>query len=77
MSSHKCHARGCNASVHPRLLMCPRHWRMVPKALQAKVWEHYRPGQERDKQPTPEYLAAATAAVDSVAAQENTPRLDL
>jgi hypothetical protein len=33
MSQHLCHAFACTVPVHPRLLMCPRHWRKVPKLL--------------------------------------------
>ena len=43
---------------------------MVPKAPQAAVWAHYRPGQEVDKRPTREYLEAAHAAVMAVAKKE-------
>lgn len=70
MSAHHCHAKGCEVKVPPKLLMCPRHWRMVPRALQAQVWKHYRPGQEVDKQPTAGYLAAARAAIDAVVTKE-------
>lgn len=70
MTAHSCHARGCNKPVPPRMLMCFHHWRMVPRDLQTAVWDTYRPGQERTKDPSPEYLAAAMAAVNAVAALE-------
>ena len=70
MSQHLCHARGCRVAVPPKLLMCLRHWRMVPKALQAEVWRTYRPGQEIDKDPSAEYMVAQRAAIDAVAAGE-------
>jgi len=56
--------------VAPSLLMCPRHWRMVPRPLQQAVWASYRPGQERDKSPSRLYLFHAKAAIDAVAAKE-------
>jgi hypothetical protein len=68
--THYCHARRCQVVVEPRLLMCPRHWRMVPRPLQAAVWQHYRAGQERDKLPSDAYRAAALAAVAAVEAIE-------
>jgi hypothetical protein len=67
---HTCHARGCEVAVSPRMLMCRKHWRMVPRRLQAAVWDTYVPGQERRKDPTPEYLDAALAAVAAVAEAE-------
>jgi hypothetical protein len=67
MSTHTCHARGCAKSVPPRMLMCPQDWARVPRQLQAAVWATYRPGQEITKDPSPEYLEAATAAVNAVA----------
>jgi hypothetical protein len=48
------------------MLMCGRHWRLVPRALQQDVWRSYRPGQENDKQPSRTYLAAADAAIAAV-----------
>jgi hypothetical protein len=70
MSEHKCHAEGCNVLVPPRLLMCLRHWRMVPLELQRRVWATYVSGQEIRKDPSPEYLAAQEAAVQAVARKE-------
>ncbi len=68
---HPCHADGCKLEIPPRHLMCLKHWRMVPKPLQDEVWKHYRPGQERDKRPTREYLIAMQAAIRAVAAKES------
>lgn len=68
--SHRCHASGCGKAVPPNLLMCLKHWRMVPRAEQREVWRTYRRGQEIDKRPSPEYLAAATAAIQAVAERE-------
>ncbi len=71
--SHHCHAKGCPKVVPPKLLMCGRHWRMVPAELQRKVWATYRPGQEVDKRPTRAYLDAADEAIAAVAALEVKP----
>jgi hypothetical protein len=70
MSQHLCHARGCGKPVPPKLLMCYRHWCMVPSHIQKLVWDTYRPGQEIDKRPTAQYLKAMKLAIDSVAARE-------
>lgn len=43
---------------------------MVPQRFKDAVWETYRPGQERDKDPSLEYLDAAMAAVNAVAKRE-------
>jgi hypothetical protein len=67
---HRCHATGCDKAVPPRLLMCKAHWYMVPPELRARVWFTYRPGQETDKDPSPEYLEAMRAAIDAVAKKE-------
>jgi hypothetical protein len=63
---HLCHAKGCKTPVPPRLLMCGKHWRLVPRPLQQAVWRHYRPGQEVDKEPTGAYLDAAQMAIEAV-----------
>jgi hypothetical protein len=67
---HLCHAKGCHEEVPPKMLMCGRHWRMVPAHLQKLVWKYYRPGQEIDKRPSMEYLAVMQTAIQSVAAQQ-------
>jgi hypothetical protein len=67
---HRCHARGCKVAVKPELLMCLKHWRMVPRAIQARVWQHYRPGQCDDKRPSEEWHKAADDAIEAVAARE-------
>ena len=68
--NHSCHAKKCKKYVPPKLLMCPQHWKKVPRELQLDVWKHYRIGQEVDKKPTREYLAAARAAINAVAEKE-------
>lgn len=68
--THTCHARGCKTPVKPELLMCLRHWRMVPPKLQRAVWSTYRPGQCDDKRPSREWHDAASAAIGYVALRE-------
>ena len=68
--SHECHAKGCRIEVPPKLLMCPRHWWMVPLALRRRVWQTYRLGQDIDKDPTDEYLEAAQDAINAVEKKE-------
>jgi len=63
---HLCHADGCTRAVAERFLMCRPHWRMVPRRLQAAVWDAYRLGQELDKRPSDEWLRAADAAIAAV-----------
>jgi hypothetical protein len=67
---HTCPATGCTTRVRPAVLMCRRHWALVPPGLRAAVGRHYRPGQEIDKRPSAAYLAAARAAVVAVAGRE-------
>lgn len=69
---HTCHAIDCEKSVPPKLLMCLKHWRMVPKAIQILVWQHYVPGQETTKNPTAEYMKVQRKAVIAVARKEGT-----
>lgn len=64
--THHCHAIACAAAVPPRMLMCRRHWAMVPAELQRAVWAHYRAGQEDDKRPSHAWHLAATDAIAAV-----------
>ena len=63
MSGHVCHATGCKVAVPPAMFMCSRHWFMLPKPMRNSIWRVYRPGQEEDKQPSPEYIQTARACV--------------
>lgn len=71
--NHHCHAVGCDDHVPPKLHMCVKHWRMVPKAVQDLIWKHYRAGQEIDKQPSIEYLCVAFVSISCVALKEGKP----
>lgn len=70
LADHRCHALGCETKVPPERLMCPRHWRMVPRDVQREVWQWYREGQCYDLQVSAEYLDAARRAVACVAQVE-------
>jgi hypothetical protein len=70
VSAHHCHAHGCTVATSPEMLMCRRHWFMVPKPIQLAVWRTYRPGQCDDKQPSAAWHAAADAAIQAVALAE-------
>lgn len=67
MSAHTCHWPGCNKAIPPRLWGCKPHWFALPADLRKGIWATYRPGQEIDKRPSPEYLAAARAVQDWIA----------
>jgi hypothetical protein len=69
-NAHVCHATGCKAKVPPKMLMCRKHWYMVPKPLRDRVWATYVSGQEIRKDPTDEYMDAQRAAVRAVEERE-------
>lgn len=68
--THHCHAKGCTAGCKPEFLMCPRHWRRVPRRTQIAVYRYYRSGQCQDMNPSPEWHAAADVAIAQVAFKE-------
>lgn len=68
--SHHCHATACKTAVPPEMLMCRKHWYMVPKAVRARVLATYRPGQCDDWRPSAEYCEAAKVAVVAVAQRD-------
>ena len=61
--SHRCHAHGCRVEVAPRMLFCKPHWFSTRRALQEAIWREYRPGQERDENPSERYLAVQQLCV--------------
>jgi hypothetical protein len=68
---HMCHAVECKREVPPLLLMCPRHWRLVPKEIQHRVYTHYRRGQCDGKvRPSAAWHLAAAEAIAAVALHE-------
>ncbi len=69
--SHLCHANNCIKEVPPKMFMCLKHWKMVPKNVQADIWKNYRRGQEIDKRPTKRYLYVTGIAKYMVLLQEN------
>lgn len=73
MTEHHCHAIGCEKPIPPKMHMCGEHWRLVPKAVQQLIWKHYRPGQEIDKRPSIDYIAAAFISISCVALKEGKP----
>ena len=64
----RCAALECQATVPSRILMCRRHWSLVPVLIRNRVWAHYRKGQEHGGAPTPsaEYFAAVRDAIRAV-----------
>ena len=46
--THPCFATGCHIHVPTTLLMCRRHWYMVPKPLRDAIWQTYRDGPSGD-----------------------------
>jgi hypothetical protein len=68
---HRCHAPNCTVPVHPKMHMCKKHWYMLPRALRAEIWRTYRPGQERDKMPSAEYMEAVRKTTAFIAASES------
>src|SRR4051812_29168039 len=41
-TTHRCPVGSCATNVPGCMFLCSRHWRMVPKPLQAAVYESYR-----------------------------------
>lgn len=63
MTPHTCPAAGCTVSVQSDMLMCRKHWFMVPKVLRSRVWRAWDNGNGAWSQ---EHRAACAAAIDAV-----------
>lgn len=61
---HRCHHPTCPIAVPPAMLACKPHWFQLPLAIRNEIWRTYRKGQEVDKSPTREYMAAFQKAQD-------------
>lgn len=73
----RCRAEGCDVEVPSELLMCRRHWFMVPAELRRRVQAAYRPGQCGTRRVSDEWRLAARAAVAAVKAKERPPQRTL
>lgn len=66
-----CDANHCMATTHPSRGMCTKHWRMVPLAIQQRIYaaaREYRTSAERLS--SSEFLEAWADAVEHVARLE-------
>jgi hypothetical protein len=60
-------------SIPERLLMCSRHWKLVPAEIQRRVWKAYRGrpgGAHPDSELTREYSEAVREAILAVESLE-------
>lgn len=68
---HHCHALGCTTATSPTLLMCSKHWALVPTELRMPVVQFYQRGQcDGRVQLDPRWLLAANRARHHVAMLE-------
>lgn len=58
--THKCAADGCKKEISIALLMCGRHWKLVPRQLQRAIW---RTINDRDRTKYSGYVCDAIVAV--------------
>ncbi len=65
---HTCHWPGCTKPVVPAMWGCRAHWFKLPLHLRNRIWAAYVGGQEITKTPSAEYLEAARAAQEWIAA---------
>ncbi|HEY9617697.1 MAG TPA: hypothetical protein V6C64_12685 [Microcoleaceae cyanobacterium] len=66
---HKCAAKDCPINVPPHLLMCLRHWTMVPQNIQTQVYQGWR-RQQRSPKRVEQYWQARQSAIGAVRQQE-------
>ncbi len=57
---HTCPVPNCEIDVPPHLLMCNKHWRLVPCPIQRRVWNAWK-NMDREA-----HLAATRQAVAAV-----------
>jgi len=73
-NKHTCHAIDCSVETKPQLLMCTKHWSMVPKDIQNDIYSNYKSGQcdilklgsQKKVRPSIEWLKAARKAITHV-----------
>ncbi len=63
MTGQRCAWPGCQVTAKYGRLMCGRDWNRLPAQLRARIWEHYRPGQNA-LTCSPEYRDALRDVLD-------------
>ena len=59
--THKCPIDDCRCVMPQHILMCRKHWALVPSILKNRVYAGWNRGKI-----TPDYVAARTEAIRSV-----------
>jgi ribosomal protein S14 len=69
LTTHRCVATGCKRVILEKFLMCPGHWRLVPKVLQTEIWREYFHCQRHKVRTIAHepYMAAINKAITHVA----------
>lgn len=62
-NTHPCPVRRCGTTVSFRMLMCPGHWKLVPRELRDPIYDALLRG---DGQGSPAHMAAIDAAIRHV-----------
>ncbi|MFL5481165.1 MAG: hypothetical protein ACJ8AK_03165 [Gemmatimonadaceae bacterium] len=62
--THKCAADGCKKEISLSLLMCRKHWKLVPRKIQRAIW---RTRLDRDRN---RYYAHIVDAINAVSQAE-------
>ena len=70
-----CPIEGCGARKDVEHLFCLRHWRMVTKTAQSRVWDTWRDVRRRESGAIENYREAVAEATRQVAARETQGRL--
>lgn len=79
--NHTCHWPGCTKQVPPAMWGCKDHWFKLPYRLREEIWASYRPGQEKDMNPSAAYMEAANKVQEWIrraagpAQEENNARI--
>ena len=60
---HICHNPNCGRPLPAHLVAHPKAWFALPKSYRDAIWQNYRTGQERDKQPSVEYMAVLLGCI--------------
>lgn len=66
----RCEAEGCLCVVPSEMLMCRRHWRMVPKRNQEEVWLYWKQVERGVYGAAELHRIAKSNAIESVRKQE-------